>query len=233
MEINKVYDWARIRRLLKLGLIGAIVAVMADFILGWGVYDESADEIERFFSLYADVSDGRLAASALLGMLGMTAEELALFSVYSLIKNNSEKLAGIYRAGIIGCSIFGICGFHVGCVAMFFCYNRLSGFSEKYILQYATYFVAPSVIIFFIFFLALSISQIIAFAKGCTPYPKWCWMFSALIMAYIVYVASELIGNYPLTNAVSTAWLHLGFLWMYAGLLILSNKTESRKKEFN
>lgn len=229
--ISKNPDWGRIKHLLKLGLVAAIIATVGDMLLGWGVYDESQSGFAYTLSLYQKVPAWRLLASELLGMFGMFTELLCLFGVYRLMAEKAPKLAHAYRAGILGCSIFGVCGYHVAFVAMFFAYQQvfaLAGSKQAlaFITQYAGCFVLPSVALFFVFLIVLTIAQIIAFAKGRTPYSKWCWVFSLALGAYIVYVACELIGNYPLTNAVGTAWLHVGAAYMYIGLLAAMPKSE-------
>lgn len=219
--VSKNQDWGRIRHLIKLGLVASLIAAVGDMILGWGVYDEN----QRYaFSLYQNVSDGRLLASELFGIVGMTLELLCLFAVYRIMACSAPKLAHAYRAGIIGCTIFGVCGYHVAFVAMFFAYKSVMEMAgeEKavvFLTRYALYFVAPSVTLFFIFLLVLTAAQIVAFAGGHTPYPKWCWIFSLALGACIVYVVCKLLGNYPLTNAIGTAWLHVGAAYMYIGLL--------------
>lgn len=227
--ISNNLDWNRIVHLMKVGLLASVIATIGDLLLGWGVYDDSTGGITRFFSLYQTIPDGRLLASSLLGMVGMCLEILCLFAVYRPMADKAESCAHAYRAGILGSAIFGVCGYHVAFVAMFFSYKKVCemGGAEKaaeFILQYAGYFVLPAVALFLIFFLALTVTQIKVFVKGYTPYPKWCWVFSVLPMAVIVSGICEQVGNYPLANAIGTAWLHIGFLWMYSGLLIVGRK---------
>lgn len=226
------FDWGRIKHLLKLGLLASLIAAAGDMLLGWGVYDESLSSLAYTLSLYQGVSDGRLLASALLGLFGMALELLCLFAVYRLIAPGSPKLAHAHRAGIIGCSVFGPCGYHVAFVAAFFSYKKIYALAGaeramEFITQYAAYFVAVPVALYFIFLIVLTAAQIIAFAKGKTPYPKWCWVFSLAPAAYVVYVACGLIGNNPLTNALGTAWHHIGGVWMYGGLLATARRAEN------
>lgn len=229
--IIKNPDWDRIKRLIKLGLAASLIATAGDIVLGWGVYDASQSGIAYALSLYQNVSVGRLLTSELLGMFGMLTELLCLFSVYRMMTDKAPRLAHTYRAGILGCSIFGVCGYHVAFVSMFFAYQQvftLAGSEQAlaFITQYAGYFVLPSVVLFFVFLIVLTIVQIIAFVKGYTPYPKWCWIFSLALGACVTYVVCGLIGNHPLTNALGTAWLHVGTAYMYIGLLAVMPRRE-------
>ena len=64
-----------------------------------------------------------------------------------------------------------------------------------------------------------AVTQIIVFAKGLTPFPKWCAVFS-IVSGLMVIIIMKIIGNYPFTNALSTSWISLGSIWTFGGLLI-------------
>lgn len=86
-------------------------------------------------------------------------------------------------------------------------------------VRFALWFLFPATAIFLTFFFITALVQISAFAKGKTPYPKRCWVFS-LLFGFVFIAVMKLIGNYPLTNALSTGWISLGSLWMLSGLLV-------------
>ena len=78
----------------------------------------------------------------------------------------------------------------------------------------------PATVLFLVFFLILTMTQIKAFAKGLTPLPKWAWIFSVLF-GLPMAVALK-IPNLPLTNAFATGWINIGNIWMFCGLLCLT-----------
>lgn len=123
-----------------------------------------------------------------------------------------------YRAGIFGYVIFGGCGFHVPVCAMVFLTKH--GLAEPLVWSYAAYFLLPAFALFWVFFLILSVTQIRAFAKGLTPYPKWCWVFS-LPVGMAAAMLLNVFGNQPWVNAITCAWISVGNLWMYGGLLAM------------
>ncbi|MBQ9680431.1 MAG: hypothetical protein IJV48_07115 [Ruminococcus sp.] len=82
-------------------------------------------------------------------------------------------------------------------------------------------------ILFLIFWVIHHIAHICAFAKELTPYPKWCRIFCpAFGMALTVLL--KFLPESPLRNALTAAWISIGNLWMFIGLLVLS-KEESRR----
>ncbi len=107
--------------------------------------------------------------------------------------------------------------------ALAFLAKHLPG--EEIVWQYAAYFILPSFVLFWIFFIVLSTVQIKASAKGFTPYPKWCWVFSMPVgMAAVLLL--NVFGNQPFVNVLSCAWLSVGNIWMFGGLLVMLKKVK-------
>ncbi len=225
--MNKTLDWPRIRHLLKLGILASLMVLMGDMLLGWGVSDPSVTELPAMITRYLSVSDGRIIASALMGLIGIPVECLCWFAIYRMIKPCSEKDAHAYRAGIVGCLAFGGCGVHVPCcVAVWllkFFYADDPATTMQETLHFISWFLLPATVIFLVFFLLTAVTQIRAFSKGHTPLPRRCWVFSALF-GFVFAVVMRLIGNYGLTNALATGWISIGNLWMMSGLLVASRK---------
>ena len=69
-----------------------------------------------------------------------------------------------------------------------------------------------------IFFLVLCYTQISAFVKGMTPYPKWCWIFS-LPVGMLLAMLFKVFGNHAWANAITAGWVNVGYIWMFGGLL--------------
>ena len=125
------------------------------------------------------------------------------------------------------------------------------GLSEALLTQYSAYFLMPPLVLFWIFFFVLVMTQIVAFRKGLTPYLKWCCVFS-MAFGMLVYFLAALLGNQPLGNALRCAgfyhalrtgaqgktcvlaeisgaegaWLAIGNVWMFGGLLVTMKKAQ-------
>lgn len=221
--ISKILDFKRIKKLLLIGVIASIMHLAGDFLLGFGVQDESKNGLMRMFSAYVGSSDGRIFAAALLGLIGMSLEGLSMFAIYRLMAQQSPSHTHRYRSGIFGYIMFGACGFHVPVCAATFLLKH--GFADDLLLKYVAYFIYPATILFFIFFLVLQITQISAFAKKLTPYPKSAWIFS-MPVGMLIAVLFSFIGNYPFMNALFCGWIAFGSLWMFGGLLCTLKKVQ-------
>ena len=232
-ELNEKYrdpDWNRIAHLFKIGIFASLLALIGgDMVLGWGTADMSLSGMEQYFSRYLEVSDIRIFWSGVLGMIGITLETLCFFGVYRIIASVSDSYAHAYRAGLIGMLAFGaFC--HVMCCATIYHHNALyeidPGRAIEGTISFAKYFLIPVTIIFFAFFMVMNIVQIMAFVKGKTPYPKWCFVFT-MLTGLIDIVAMRFAGNRPWAYALSTGWLSFGSLVTFTGLLI--NMPKERK----
>ena len=130
--------------------------------------DKALEGVLQMLSAYTSTSDSGLFAAALLGLFGVVLEGLACFGVYRLMAAKSPKYAHRCRSGIFGYLMFCACGFHVPvCTAVFLMKH---GLSEALLTQYSAYFLMPPLVLFWIFFFVLVMTQIVAFRKGLTPY---------------------------------------------------------------
>ena len=217
-------DRSRIRHLLKLGIFSSLMVLAGDMILGWGVTDPSVSGIPLMYTRYLTVSDGRIFAAALLGLVFIPVECLCWFAIYRMIRPYSAEDAHAYRAGIIGCLAFGGCGVHVPCCMAVWllkrCYAADPANMAQQRLGWLGWFLLPATLLFLIFFFLVAIVQMRAFRKGHTPFPGWCWVFS-LLSGLVWIVLMRLAGDHALTNALATGWISIGNLWMMGGLLFM------------
>ena len=220
-------NWERIRHLLKLGIIAACMVFVADMVLGWGTYNHEAKELPAMWARFLLVSDERIVISAILGLIGIPIECLCWFAVYRMIKPYSERHAHIYRVGILGCLAFGGCGVHVPCCMAAYLLKRFYANDPATVLTemwgFLKWFLFPATVIFLMFFFMAAIVQIVAFVKGNTPLPKWCFIFN--ILFGVIWIAvMRLIGDYAIVNALAAAWISVGNLWMMCGLLVVTGR---------
>ena len=225
--IDSRLDWKRIRKLFIIGLSGGIMTFIGDWLLGYGVYDESLSGIEKKLSQYLTLSDSDIFWSAFLGLIGISLEGLCYFGIYRLIAGGSSKYAHIFRSGVFGYMLFAACGVHVPCLSSVFFYKHMTqaspGTALDLSVKFGAYFLLPAMILFLIFFFVMSISQMIAFAKGYTPYPKWCWIFS-MPVGMAAAMLLKFTGNHAVTNGLTASWISIGNIWMFGGLLLMMNK---------
>ena len=204
-----------------------------DWVLGCGVYDEGLAGLEKKLSQYLVLSDGKLFWSAFLGLIGISLEGLCYFGIYRLIASGSEKHAHIFRSGVFGYMLFAACGVHVPCLSTVFFYNHMMqenpDIAYDLTVKFGSYFLLPALVLFLIFFIVMSAAQISAFVKGLTPYPKWCWIFSMPVgMASAMLL--KFAGNHAVVNGLTAAWISIGNIWMFSGLLLTMRLAQREKR---
>lgn len=222
--ISRQLDFPRIQKLLRIGIFASVLAAVGDLLLGYGVTDNSLTGIERQLSAYIALSDARIFWSSFTGFVGITLLCMSYFGVYRLMADRSPKYAHLYRTGIFGQMMFAACGNHVVMLACVYFYKHMLAATGSFnatmpvLLRFAGYFLLPSVILEVIFFYLQFIVQFLAFRKGYTPLPKWCAVFNPIVVMAVVEVVTAFI-DYPIANAVNAAWMNLGHIFTFGGLL--------------
>ena len=175
--------------------------------------NDALEGVLQMLLAYTSTSDSGLFAAALLGLFGVVLEGLSCFGVYRLMAAMSPlrhfRLPDVLRVRLPSV-----------CAAVFLMKH---GLSEALLTQYSAYFLMPPLVLFWIFFFVLVMTQIVAFRKGLTPYR--CCVFS-MAFGMLVYFLAALLGNRPLGNALRCAWLAIGNVWMFGGLLVTMKKAQ-------
>lgn len=228
LGFGKNLDFDRIHKLMRIGLFAGCIVFVGDWILGYGINETGLTGFEGKLSAYIGKSDSLYFIASILGLFGIFIEGLSYFSLYRLMADKSQKYAHMLRTGIIGYIAFGACGVHVPCIMITWLYNYLlrvspaSAYDCCYKLFF--YFIIPGIVLFFIFFLIMEAAQILAFVKGFTPYPKWCWIFNVGLGMVITMCITTPLRGYRFGNALAATWISIGNIWQFAGLLVMKNK---------
>lgn len=102
-EFKKDINRDRVCLLLKIGLIGALMNLMGDMLMGWSVRDTSLKGIEGMVSQYLTMPDSRMFWSAMLGLIGAPVSVLGHLGIYKLIRPYSGDMPSCL---VWGCLLF-------------------------------------------------------------------------------------------------------------------------------
>ncbi|MGI6333510.1 MAG: DUF6796 family protein [Saccharofermentanales bacterium] len=228
-KLKEDIDWCKISILIKIGLIGAFIIFAGDLLMGWGVRDVSLSGIERQVSPYLTISDSRMFWSSFLGLLGVPLACLGHLGVYRLLKPYSQKYTILYAIGSLGFLAFGGAGVHVSSVASAFFYKHMTAADPNTALaasiKFACFFPLPLYIALLLCWIIMVFAHIRAVAKGFSPYPRWCWVFSMPVGTLLASLVSVL-GNYAVVNAIMLGAFSLGNIWTLVGHLLMLGKTK-------
>ncbi|MBQ9068969.1 MAG: hypothetical protein IJ131_07910 [Eggerthellaceae bacterium] len=216
-------DWPRIRKLFVIGLCASLLTFVADMLLGWVDGLNSTGTVQGMVAAYSSISDTRMAASALMGLVGIFLTSLAYFGVYRLLVAGKSRHAHAFRAGVIGYLAFGACGVHVPCLMAVYVYKHMAVLDAQAawdaMVRFALYFMLPAFVLFVIFEFVMVIAQIRGFAEGDTPYPKWCAVLNIYTGMLLAVIISAIGGDTALFNGIFAAWISAGNVLTFAGLL--------------
>ena len=222
-------DRNRMAFLFKIGITGAFIILAGDFLMGWGVRDLSLSGIEGQISQYLTVSDGRMFWSSFLGMIGVPLACVGHIGIYKLLKPYSRKYAGLYMIGMLGFLAFGGAGVHVSSVESAFFYKYMTAADPNNALaaaiKFASYFLLPLYIILLICWIILVYAHIMAVAKGFSPYPRWCWVFS-MPVGTLLFSLFGILGNHAIVNAIMVGAFSFGNIWTLTGHLLMLYKAK-------
>ncbi len=228
-KLKEDIDWDRIALFLKVGLIGAFIILAGDFLMGWGVRDESLSGIEGQVSQYLTLSDSRMFCSSSLGLIGVPLACLGGLGVYKLIKPYSQKYSKLYAIGILGFLAFGGAGVHLSSIESAFFYKYMTAANPSIALadsmKFSLYFLLPLYIALLSCWIIMVYAHIKAVANGLSPYPRWCWVFSMPVGTLLASLVS-ILGNYAVVNAIMLGAFSLGNIWALGGSLLMLGKAK-------
>lgn len=231
---NEDINWSRVSLLIKIGIIGVLINLAGDMIVGWGVKNTALSGIEGQVAHYLKVSDARLFASAILGLIGVPLSGVGHIGIYKMIKPYSKKYARFYAVGIFGCFTFGGSGVHLNSLAAAFFYKYMTAASPETALaasiKFAYYFMVPLYVALLTCVIISVVTHIVVLVKGLTPYPRWCVVFTIPVGAALAGIIGA-FGNYAPLNAISFAAVTFGNLWKQSGALLMLGKAKENYKK--
>ena len=226
MEDNKL-NYKRLALYLKIGIIGAVIILAGDMLMGWGLKDPSKTGIELQLSQYLNLSETRMILAAVFGFSGVPLACIGHYAIYKMLKVHTDKYAKLYLFGILGFLAFGGAGVHVSSVeAAYFYQNMLeagANFALDSTIKFASYFLLPLYVILIIAWLIMVYAHIKAIKSGLSPLPRWFWIFS-MPVGTLLFSLFGIIGNYEIINAIVVGAFSLGNIYSLTAHLWMVNK---------
>ena len=223
--IDHNLDRTRIKKLLLIGLIGAILTGIGDFLLGYGENTAGNTLATSVMASAPNLADRQMIAGSLLGFFGIFLEGLACFAVYRLMADAAPRYAHIYRAGIFGYIWLAPVGCHMNMGVLNLAYKYLlqadAALAAKAADRLFYGFSLPAYLLLVVFWLPMMIVQFLAFSRGLTPYPRKARWFCVPLGALPSLILAAILGPETALGAgIGTMFLSFGNAFMFGGLLI-------------
>ena len=222
----------RIVRLLQIGIVGAVVILAGDVLMGWGLKDAGKAGLEAQLSPYLTISHGRMFWAAVCGFTGVPLAVAGHWGIFRLLRPYSRKYARLYAVGILGFLAFGGAGIHVSSVEAAFFYQHMTaagaGCAVESTVKFALYFLVPLYVVLLGGWVVMVYAHIRAVAGGLSPMPRWGWVFSMPVGSLLVSPIG-LLGNHEIVNAIMVGAFSLGNIWSLAGHLWMLGREKRLK----
>ena len=224
MEDRNNKDARRIAGLLIIGILGAVVIMAGDLLMGWGVRDLTQTGIRGQLSPYLGISRGRMFWASVFGFSGVPLAVIGHYGIYQLLKPESRKYAGLYGLGNLGFLAFGGAGVHVSSVEAAWFYQQMTaadpGTAAETTAEFALFFLLPLYGILLAGWGIMVYAHLRAVLSGLSPFPRWAWVFSMPVGTLLASLFG-LLGNHPAVNALMMGAFSLGNIWCLSGHLWL------------
>ncbi|MBQ9663443.1 MAG: hypothetical protein IJV40_09875 [Oscillospiraceae bacterium] len=211
-------------RYLKIGLLGAVLTLIGDLLIGAAKFPDGADMIDGYFAIALAMPAWRPILGGLIGFAGICLEFCGLLTVYPLIREKMPRGGRFYKLAMYVYLAVAGGAVHLPCGVFMWIYRSVTEAAGQAVgydiaLKYLLYVLLPVTAVFTVFFIGANVVQFIAFIKGYTPFPKWYCVFNLLI-GKAVFNSVRQLGNTALINGIGTSNMSLGALVMFTALLL-------------
>ena len=212
---------------LLLGIIGAVLTIFGDFLIGANPAGGSAITTgSPMLDAFADStagSDLRLVLGGMLGLIGLPLEGAAYFGIGKfLLKDRKGVMPILYQAAVLAQT--GIAGSaHLSCAVIALLMKWIApadpNLAVDAVLKYTDYILTPMTVIFGVLLFIALLYQFILIVRGSTPYPRYAAFYNMALGAGVFRLIGAVIGNNTIGNGISTAAVSMGTLWMFSMML--------------
>ena len=211
-------------RYLKIGLFGALLTLIGDYLIGAAEFPDGANMIDGYFAIALDMPAWRPIQGGLIGFAGICMEFPGLMTIYPLIREKMPCGGKFYKLAMYIYLAVGGGAVHLPCGAFMWIYKAVTESAGTEVgrdiaTRYLLYFLLPAAVVFGVFFIGASAVQFIAFVKSRTPFPKWFCLFN-LLVGKAVFNSVRQLGNTALINGIGTSNMSLGVIVMFTALLL-------------
>ena len=212
------------KRNLKIGLLGALLTLVGDLLIGAAKFPDGANMIDGYFAIALAMPAWRPVLGGMIGFVGICLEFPGLMTLYPLIREKMPRGGRFYRLSMYVYLAAGGGAVHLPCGAFMWICKAVTEAAGQVVgrdiaFKYLMYFLLPVTVVFAVFFIGANLVQFIAFARGRTPFPGWYCAFN-LLVGKAVFNGVRRLGNTALINGIGTSNMSLGAIVMFTALLL-------------
>ena len=219
------------KKMLFLGLIGTLLSLICDFLLGFMVYPEADNHYLAMLTSCGNLSWIRLGLSALFGAVGIPLQYYGFKAIREIIGRHT-RCGRLVHAGAVSTLALGG-SVHILCVALMAlikieCTHGFDPLAASSLLeaipesamQFALWGILPVTLIMMMPYYGMAIAMFLAIFRGKTDMPKWMCLLNPLAAKVLLNAAAVIAPNSAIANGLGMANMALGGMIPFLGILI-------------
>jgi len=219
------------KKMLFLGLIGTLLSLIGDFLLGFMVYPEADNHYLAMLASCGHLSWTRLGLSTLFGAVGIPLQYYGFKAIGEIIGRHT-RCGKLVHAGAVSTLALGG-SVHILCVALMAlikveCTHGFDPLASGSLLeaipesamQFALWGILPVTLIMMILYYGMAIAMFLAIFRGKTDMPKWMCLLNPLAAKVLLNAAAVIAPNSAISNGLGMANMALGGMIPFLGILI-------------
>lgn len=224
----------KLQKMLGIGLLGAVMGLVGDFLLGWLVYPTIEIPYIGMIAGCADLSYARMGLSMVFGGLGIPLQYFGFRAVSDIIRaGGHEKSAKLVHLGAAATAALGG-AVHILCVVAMYLvrvecdhgFEPLAGSTlldaiPDSAMQFALWGLLPFTAVFYVLYLVGLVTMFVAFAAKYTNLPRLTCLFNPLLGMWLINTATGFLPNTELVNSLRMGNMGFGSLIAFSGVLVM------------
>lgn len=224
----------QLSKMLCIGMLGAVMGLVGDFLLGWLVYPNSDIPYAGMIAGCADLSYMRMGLSIFFGGLGIPLQYFGFEAIAQLIRaGGHEKSAKLVHIGAVATAALGG-AVHILCVVAMYlvrieCDNGFAPLAGQTLLdtipnsamQFALWGLLPFTAVFYVPYFVALVTIFVAFITKRINLSRITCLFNPLIVKGLINVLVYFMPNTRLTNSIQMGNMGFGSLICFIGVLVM------------
>ena len=212
------------RTCLWIGLIGALIGTLGEFLGGWAPATDLTSPMTILFSALKAVPAWRLGLCSTIGGLGILLQYFGYYAIGLSFEDRENFRGRLYFAANRGFTIVGAV-YHILCCVFLLLLGLTDG-NQQILKEFFLWFALPISVLFFISYGTVCILFLLQISSGHSSFPRWCGLLTPLVPALIIQTAVSFLPNSALVNAVSFAGMGLSSILIFSLLLAVDQKNK-------
>ncbi len=209
------------QKYIVIGLIAAIVTVVAELLQGWVPSTDISDKMSILFSSIENMSVWRIGLGSTIGAIGILLQYYGMQAIYLTFDNKDSRSAKIYSIGLYGFSFLGAI-IHVLMSMLMYVYKVNVGNSDQLaiVTDFTLWFVVPLLVLFFALYIPFAVVMFVQIWQGHSILPRWVAWLNPLCGKFFFGMITGLLPSSAMVNGISNANMGLSSLILFTVVLM-------------